>query len=789
MAYIDVSAVTGVTLLAGIDPDTRDMFLSANTVGAAINPIDIYKEMRTCRSEIETLRPYDVFLSAFGNVPKGGGKFTERYVQCNSGTRIVPFDISHELTITGTIITDDGQEGIACFDRTTLTVSTIVDINYIPPQVEIIEVSTGGGGGATAQEIWEYATRSLTTSAAVTAQDIIDITDSVWTNATRTLTEAAGVTAQDITDIADAVWDEPLAGHTSAGSAGEQLGAIPLSIDTAGIASAVWSNVSRTLTTAAGVTAQNIIDIVDAVWDEDLTAHNLANSASEQVKDNFIDADELSNIASAVWGSASRTLTSIPNIASSDIDLIAAAVWTESIRSLTATVDIDATNLNAIINGVWTATTRSLTAPVDITTASEDNIQAKVWTNSVRTITGDVNLDSGDITNIAAQVWANPTRIVTGIPTLSSAEYDAIADAVWSEGISGYNVIGSAGNQLNSVLTSLDTGAISSAVWTAASRTLTEQLTLDSSDILTISAAVWDEVLIDHTTPGTAGEALDDASASINPNTLATAVWSATTRSLTELDAPTASAIATAVWTQEGRTLTTAPSLLPADIDTITANVWTEPGRTLSSTLAPSAASIATAVWGAAGRTLTSSSDPTVEEIATEVWGSASRTLTNNVSISVGTINSIRDAVWSATTRDLTSGVLLDAVAETNLIDSIWSNTSRTITGDVDVSAIGLSAIETSVWNSSIRSLTAPVDLSVQALSDISDNVWTAGSRTLTDSGLTIDESTMIKELWQVGGLDINNPVTNTQTQTTVDTINLQYTGNSATAVTTTRQP
>lgn len=145
MAYIDVSGLAGISLLAGIDPVTREMFLSLATVDASINPIDIYKEMRICRRLDETLRGFEVFLAAFGNVAKGGGKFTERYVQQLLGTRFVPYDANQELTVTGTVITDDGQEGVACFDRTGLTATTVVDINYIPPQVEIITVTTGSG--------------------------------------------------------------------------------------------------------------------------------------------------------------------------------------------------------------------------------------------------------------------------------------------------------------------------------------------------------------------------------------------------------------------------------------------------------------------------------------------------------------------------------------------------------------------------------------------------------------------------------------------------------------------
>jgi hypothetical protein len=121
--------------------------------------MDIYKEMRAFRRTDETLRKWNLFMRAEGNISKGGGKFTERYVTLLGGTRLVPFNSSHELTITGTIITDNGLEGVATFNRSGLTSTTVVDINYVPPQVEVIVVTIGSG---------------------VTAQDKTDIAVSVW---------------------------------------------------------------------------------------------------------------------------------------------------------------------------------------------------------------------------------------------------------------------------------------------------------------------------------------------------------------------------------------------------------------------------------------------------------------------------------------------------------------------------------------------------------------------------------------------------------------------------------
>jgi len=132
-----------MALIESIDGPNRLIYLSVDTVDAEVHPIDIYKEMRELRRTDESLRKHDVFLQAYGNVFKGSGKYTERYVVEIAGTRIIPYDADSFLTIIGTIITDDGQEGIACFDRSELVYQ--VDINYIPPQVEVITVSSGSG--------------------------------------------------------------------------------------------------------------------------------------------------------------------------------------------------------------------------------------------------------------------------------------------------------------------------------------------------------------------------------------------------------------------------------------------------------------------------------------------------------------------------------------------------------------------------------------------------------------------------------------------------------------------
>jgi len=134
-----------MALIDYIDAINRKVYLSSATVGVSWNPIDVYKEMRTLRENDTTLRNYDIFMEGKGNEPKGSGKFTERYVVMKDGTLFVPYDTTHITTVIGTVISDVGTEGVELFDRSPLSPATIVDINYVPPQVEIITVSSGSG--------------------------------------------------------------------------------------------------------------------------------------------------------------------------------------------------------------------------------------------------------------------------------------------------------------------------------------------------------------------------------------------------------------------------------------------------------------------------------------------------------------------------------------------------------------------------------------------------------------------------------------------------------------------
>jgi hypothetical protein len=150
------------------DGPNRLIYLKAGV--SVFYPIeDIYHEYRNARKTDESLRPFDALIRADGHIPKGGGKFTPRYVTLLLGTKIVPFDDTVEMYQLGEIITDNPDVDPTVFNTSFLTVPKVIYIE--PSEAEIIEIQTGGGVGATPQEIWDHvlisnSSADLTLSAA-----------------------------------------------------------------------------------------------------------------------------------------------------------------------------------------------------------------------------------------------------------------------------------------------------------------------------------------------------------------------------------------------------------------------------------------------------------------------------------------------------------------------------------------------------------------------------------------------------------------------------------------------
>lgn len=100
---------------------------------------DIYHEYRNARRLIEDLRKFEPLLKAEGNVPKGAGAFTPRYVVLLDGTKIIPYDEALQLNQLGDIITDDPDTDPSLYDISGLTTAKPIFIK--PSEAETIQLN------------------------------------------------------------------------------------------------------------------------------------------------------------------------------------------------------------------------------------------------------------------------------------------------------------------------------------------------------------------------------------------------------------------------------------------------------------------------------------------------------------------------------------------------------------------------------------------------------------------------------------------------------------------------
>ena len=101
---------------------------------------DLYHEYRNARRTDESFRKFDALIKAEGNVSKGAGAFTPRYVVLLDGTKIVPFDESLQVNQLGDIITDDPDSDPTLYDISGLTTAKPIFIK--PSEAETIQLNS-----------------------------------------------------------------------------------------------------------------------------------------------------------------------------------------------------------------------------------------------------------------------------------------------------------------------------------------------------------------------------------------------------------------------------------------------------------------------------------------------------------------------------------------------------------------------------------------------------------------------------------------------------------------------
>lgn len=131
-----------MSTVASVNYLERRIYLSATTVGAPLDTLDVYRDVRSLRRTIEAHRKFRPLIIQGGNIRKTEATATQPYAQLLNGCRIVPYDVKHSLKVVRDTFTDDGLSGIECFDRSSLT--SEVDIDYAVDKVEVQMVSTSG---------------------------------------------------------------------------------------------------------------------------------------------------------------------------------------------------------------------------------------------------------------------------------------------------------------------------------------------------------------------------------------------------------------------------------------------------------------------------------------------------------------------------------------------------------------------------------------------------------------------------------------------------------------------
>lgn len=131
-----------------IDPSVSPRRIHLRAGVREYHPVDdIYKEVRQLRQDDESLRPYDMFVSAGGNVKKlaDGSLRTPRYAIFNNTVVVPANDADHDLRVTGEQLFAPGfgeepiAGGVAIIDKTPLSVA--VNVDYTPAEAEVIVVT------------------------------------------------------------------------------------------------------------------------------------------------------------------------------------------------------------------------------------------------------------------------------------------------------------------------------------------------------------------------------------------------------------------------------------------------------------------------------------------------------------------------------------------------------------------------------------------------------------------------------------------------------------------------
>jgi hypothetical protein len=248
-----------------------------------------------------------------------------------------------------------------------------------------------------------------------------------------------------------------------------------------GAVASVTGNVGGSVGSVTGAVG-SVTGSVGSIATGGITSTSFAASAidSNAIATNAIGANELdataaTEIATAVWALATRTLTAGTNIA--------LAKGT----GVTGFNDLDA---GGVATAVWNAATATYGSAGSYGLLIETNLDAAISSRSTY-----AGADTSGTTTLLSRLTATRAGYLDNISSAAPSAA-AIADAVWDEVQSGHTSAGTFGLYLDAAVSTVGGGSLTTAA---------------------IADAVWDEVLSGHLTGGSTGASLNAAGSAGDP--------------------------------------------------------------------------------------------------------------------------------------------------------------------------------------------------------------------------------------------------------------------------------
>lgn len=133
------------------DPATKRIVLDSASASAT----DIYSRWVDWVATADNAKYLPAFR-AVGGDDLGGGLSIPPYFFLSNGWRVRPMESDHALTIDGNLFVDGGGDPVV----PTLGAFNVLAKLVVPVQAQ--GISTSGGGGASAAEVWSHPSRTLT---------------------------------------------------------------------------------------------------------------------------------------------------------------------------------------------------------------------------------------------------------------------------------------------------------------------------------------------------------------------------------------------------------------------------------------------------------------------------------------------------------------------------------------------------------------------------------------------------------------------------------------------------